>query len=70
VAVSDNGKVYVLIGGQSPRVRKYTTGGKLLDKWGGLSVPTAIDVAPDGRVWVAQNNGILRVFSGGGNPVD
>src|SRR5438105_2150868 len=32
----------------------------------GLSNPTAMEIAPDGRIFVAQQNGQIRVISAGG----
>ncbi|HEX2051210.1 MAG TPA: PQQ-dependent sugar dehydrogenase [Actinomycetota bacterium] len=35
--------------------------------WSGLTNPTAISFAPDGRVFVAEKSGLVKVFSGPGD---
>ena len=34
----------------------------------GLTVPTAVELAPDGRVFVAEKSGMIKAFSGPGDP--
>src|SRR4051812_24415693 len=37
-------------------------------QWSGLIVPTTIRWAPDGRVFVAQKNGVIKVFDNLADP--
>jgi glucose/arabinose dehydrogenase/PKD repeat protein len=36
--------------------------------WGGLNDPTNIEFAPDGRIFVAEKSGIIKVFDNEGDP--
>src|SRR3954470_11469287 len=53
---------------QASAVRSLPSGFTDTIQWSGLIVPTTIRWAPDGRVFVAQKNGVIKVFDNLADP--
>ena len=74
VAVASNGDLYISDGYGNARVHRFTADGNLIQSWGEpgegpgqFRVPHAIEISPDGRVFVAdRENDRIQIFSLGG----
>lgn len=54
----------------SAKVTRYSPAGRLTATWGDFSSPGGLSVGPDGRVWVVEGLGTIRVFTPDGAKVD
>lgn len=52
------------------KVTRYSPAGRLTATWGDFGAPGGLSVGPDGRIWVVEGLGTIRVFAPGGAKVD
>src|SRR6187549_2881630 len=55
----------LLLAGSETIAQTYPTGFNQVQIATGLTNPTIMTQAPDGRIFIAQQNGVLRVFKNG-----
>src|SRR3954454_5862558 len=67
-ALAPSSPAPAIAGAQLAATRSLPTGFTDTVQWSGLVVPTAIRFAPDGRIFVAQKNGIIDVFDNMADP--